>query len=123
MWADGDRIETTYDRFRVYALTVIRNGKTEYVTKDVKRFHPTYTEFLNSQWSQQWGKLYNIDAVANYRKDIENRLRFTLWDPFRRQGIIASFGDFLFRLLDRPFVLNSVCWISLLLRIHKLPKE
>lgn len=65
LWASNDGIHTSYDNYRVSALTLIRNGKAQYVDKDVIRWSPTYTDFLNGHWTRHWGDLYNTDAIAD----------------------------------------------------------
>ena len=125
-------IFANYDYFKVFPVSLVRDGKFEEVSQNVCGYHPTHADFLQHRWLRRWGLLYNIDAIEEYKEDTRDFLRWVLCDQFgvylymryESASVVERLrrlpNIFLFWLVSNRVILPIICWTALLLRLHVL---
>lgn len=133
----GDII-SSYESLHIYPVRIERNHQAEiYATDGIAR-HPGYGDYLDGHWKRWDGRLYNLKAIADARRDTLFRLAHSFSG---RHGFIALDagtllaqvlrarryrrlpGVLMFALVSREAVLNVILWTRLLLRIEKIVFE
>lgn len=133
-----DRIISTYDSLHIYPVRIERDHYAEIYSTDGIGWHPTYDDYLNGQWKRWNGRLYNLKAIADARRDNLFRLAHSLSGRHGFVGLDASTllaqafrtrryrrvpGALMFALVSCDPVLNVILWTRLLLRIEKITFE
>ena len=71
IYIENGKIFLPYDRI----LVSITYQLEENIYKRENYFFLTYTEYLNSEWEEKWGKIWNLDLIRRNQQ----RLREKLW--------------------------------------------
>lgn len=132
------RVFATYDSLQVYPVRIVRDDLIETYSTDGTVWHPSYDDILNGEWRRWAGRLYNVTAIADTRRDNFVRLahvlcwRHGLWgteavsllaQAWRTKRYRRLPGVLLFALLDHGPVLDMINWVRLLLRIDRIVFE
>lgn len=133
-----DHIISTYTSLHIYPVRIERDRQAEIYSTDGIAWHPTYDDFLNGQWKRWNGRLYNLKAIADARREnlfrlahsLSGRYGFVGLDSrtllaqalrarrYRRLPCVLTFA-----LVSCDPVLNVILWTRLLLRIEKIAFE
>lgn len=128
----------TYESVHVYPARVVRNEQLEVYATGGVGWHPSYDNYLNGEWSRWDGRLYNLKAISDSRRDNLFRLAHSLcgrYDLFSldlevllkqvlRSGRYRRLpGVLIFGLVSWTPILNAILWTRLLLRVERIAFE
>lgn len=133
-----DGIISAYESLHVYPVRIERNHQAEIYSTDGIARHPTYGDYLDGQWKRWNGRLYNLKAISDARRETLFRLAHSfsgqhgfialdagtlLAQVLRAKRYRRLPGVLMFALVSRDAVLNVILWTRLLLRIEKIVFE
>lgn len=134
----NDRVYPTYDSVSTYPVRIIRNHQVEIYSTDGMAQYPTYDDHLNGEWRRWDGRLYNIKAINELRREIFFRLahflclrhglfglefNMLLEQAMRSRRYRRLAGVMIFALLSYKPILNAIVWTRLLLRLERIVFE
>jgi len=134
----NDQIYTTYDSISTYPVRIIRNHQVEIYSTDGMAQHPTYDDYLNGEWRRWDGRLYNIKAINDSRRENFFRLAHSLCLRHGLFGLEFNMlleqtmrsrcyrrlpGVMIFALISYKPILNAIVWARLLLRVERIVFE
>lgn len=134
----NDQVYTTYDSISTYPVRIIRNNQMEIYSTDGVARHPTYDDHLNGEWRRWDGRLYNIKAIDESRRQNFFRLAYSLCGRHGLLGLEFNMllkqtmrsrdyrripGVMIFALISYKPILNAIVWVRLLLRVERIVFE
>jgi len=134
----NDQVYTTYDSISTYPVRIIRNHHMEIYSTDGVSWHPTYGDYLNGEWRRWDGRLYNIKAIDELRRENFFRLAHSLCGRHGLFGLEFELllkqtmrsrkyrrlpGVMIFALISYKPILNAIVWARLLLRVERIVFE
>lgn len=106
------------------------------INKSYKNFVLTYEDWLNGNFTNRWGKWYNIDRIERIKGEFRSRIFLYFHGPFgmpwqsqyignyRALDFILklsiSYDKFLYRTFSSNFILNLITWTSIILKIKPI---
>jgi hypothetical protein len=133
-----NRLFQTYESVQVYPVRIVRDRQVEVYSTDGIAWHPTHDDYCNGEWMRWDGRLYNITAIADSRRENLLRLAHSLcWrhgfygmdvptllaQALRTRRYRRLPGVLMFALVSCAPVLNAILWTRLLLRIERIAFE
>lgn len=133
-----EEIFSSYESIQVYPVRIVYLQQTEvYATSGIV-WHSTYNDFLNSEWKRWDGRLYNVSAIAESRRELSMRLAHRLcWrhsllgmdisglleQALRHRRYRRLPGVLALALASSKPVLTTIVWTRLLLRVERIAFE
>ncbi|MBV6323957.1 hypothetical protein [Duganella violaceipulchra] len=133
-----DGLFATYESIRVYPIRIAREQRIDIYSTDGVVWTPSHDDYLNGEWKRWRGRLYNVKAMTDARRDHLLRLghrwcrRHGLWgldaaslfgEVWRTRRYKRLPGVLMFTLASRAPVINAMLWLRLLLRIERIAFE
>ena len=132
---EGQIIRESCHFCSVFVTEIVKSGEAERRIHEVQRWSPTYDDFLNGSWSRRWGYLYNTNAIAFYKSDMRDFLKYYVYNEFWafHSDLSPMFRTIVLRhryllwpnkclctLMCQDWMLSTICWTVLLLRARNL---
>lgn len=134
-FTDSNDIVTSYNNVRV-KIKIIDDKiiSEEESSAESCAISPTYTEFLNSNWDKKWGVVWNLDYIERCKTILKSKLEYyfitrnswpvvgepdsTFYQVYKLARLL--FGIPLFKFLSNKYVLLTLFWVPIFMRLKKL---
>lgn len=136
-FTDDFRIVTPYQH-AVIKLNILDDNVSSVQSEAMSQYiYPSYTEFLNSHWDRKWEQVWNLDFIEGKKEDLRVTWKYYLVTrtmfPITEEStsifvntlnkILAYVGVPIFKLMDRRWIVNTLFWTPIFLRLRRLTQD